>query len=523
MNLRAELLVAFGLLGVGLLSGTTVTFYDEALPTTMNPLFSRSMVDVRTHELVFDRLFYRSGITNELRSRLVEKYQTLEGGEQLKLFLKDGVKWHDDRRLVPADVCFTIDAILNESTPSTIGKPYREAIRSCEVDDKDNAVIVSFNKLYYNPRERLGFHVLPQHVLKDTRVDPTHEFSSVPIGSGPLSADKDHREIRYEVFENAHHSSRITSLAQTQGADPFVQVRTLLNAGVHGVISVAPRLRPEIAASDEVGLQSYDLRSWWFIAINPNREPLGDPRVRQALDRTIDREALRELTVGWDPEDPDPACTFVSGPFVNASPYYNRSVQVNPTSDLAEAQRLMNEAGASQFNGRWMYNGAPIRLTVGIHAPLEVEAEDLLSQVGNQLQLGGFDRQVFKVTNDDWTRKALAGQLSKFDILIGKWSFGLVEDVNALFQTRSGDQGAFNIFGYSNAEADALMTKYAGARTDTEAKDAYHDLHALLADDLPYLFLWRLNTKSAWRNEVRNNIIAPYYYFTEYDGWTFRG
>jgi hypothetical protein len=40
-----------------------------------------------------------------------------------------------------------------------------------------------------------------------------------------------------------------------------------------------------------------------------------------------------------------------------------------------------------------------------------------------------------------------------------------------------------------------------------------------LAENLPYLFLWKLDTKSAWRNEVRNNTIAPYYYFTEFDGW----
>ena len=53
--------------------------------------------------------------------------------------------------------------------------------------------------------------------------------------------------------------------------------------------------------------------------------------------------------------------------------------------------------------------------------------------------------------------------------------------------------------------------------------DAYHKLHKLLSQDLPYLFLWKLDTKSAWRTEVRGNIVAPYYYFTEIDSWSVDG
>jgi ABC-type transport system substrate-binding protein len=163
-------------------------------------------------------------------------------------------------------------------------------------------------------------------------------------------------------------------------------------------------------------------------------------------------------------------------------------------------------------------------LKIGMNAPLDSEAKDLINQVGNQFQAGGFDRTVYKVTADDWSRKAVTGQLADFDLLIGKWSFGLVEDVNPLFNTRNkeGTRGQLNIFNYSNATVDQILNRYDSARTDTEARDAYHELHQFLATDLPYLFLWKLDTKSAWRNEVRGNTIAPYYYFTEFDGWIFQ-
>ena len=90
-----------------------------------------------------------------------------------------------------------------------------------------------------------------------------------------------------------------------------------------------------------------------------------------------------------------------------------------------------------------------------------------------------------------------------------------------MFQTRAAGKGEKNIFKYSDTAVDTILKRYEAAKTDTEAADAYHDLHASLATNLPYIFLWKLDTKSAWRNEVRNNVITPYYYFTEFDGWKF--
>ena len=516
----APLMLAGGLMGAMLLTGAEVSYYEEALPSTMNPLFARTMVDKRSHELVFDRLFYRSAITNELKSNLVTKYEKIDGGKQIKVFLKDGVKWHDGKDFGSDDICFTIDAMLNPDTPSPIAKEYREAIVSCESLPKESAAVVTFVKAYHNPRERIAFAVLPKHAFDSTTITPDLDFSARPVGTGPMKGSKGRREVKFTAFPNAHHNAKIDILSQAEGGDPFVQVRTLLNSGVQGVISVAPPLRPDVAASDDVALKSYDLRSWWFIALNTTSSVLKDKKVRQAIDATLDRSQLRELTIGVDPDDTNPPCEFVSGPFVQSSPYYNRSVKVVEKSDRAKAKELMTAAGGEQQAGRWIVGGAPVTLRIGMNAPLDSEAKDLLNQIGNQLQEGGFDRQVYKVTADDWTLKAVTGRLSdQYDALIGKWSFGVVEDVNAMFNTRAEGRGALNIFNYSNSRVDELLSEYEQAKTDTEAQDAYHDLHEYLAEDLPYIFLWKLDTKSAWRNEVRNNTISPYFYFTEFDGW----
>jgi peptide/nickel transport system substrate-binding protein len=514
-----------GMTGIGALmtlSAGTVSYYEEGLPSTMNPLFARKMSDRRSHELVFDRIFYRSPITNNLRSRLVSKTEKLEGGKKLKVWLKPDIKWHDGKPLTAADVCFTIDAMLDRRTPSPKGKEVRESIAGCEAPGaKDPTFTVEYVKAFHNPRERLAFHVIPKHLFDSTAISPDLEFSTRPIGTGSMKASKGRREVKFTAVPNAHHKAQIGAMSMAEGADPFVQVRTLLNAGVQGLISVPPPLRPDVAASDDVALKGYDLRSWWFIAVNTNNGAMRYQQVRQAINYTLDRDELRRLTIGVTPDDPNPPCEFVSGPFVQSSPYYNRAVNVISTSDKNKARYLMQQAGATDSAGRWLMDGEPIDLRIGMRAPLDIEAKDLTNQVGNQLQAGGFGTRTFKVTDDDWTVKAITGRLSEqYDLLIGKWSFGVVEDVNPMFQTRGGGKGTLNIFNYSNGEADKIMDRFDSARTDTEAKDAYHELHQFLAGDLPYIFLWKLDTKSAWRNEVRGGMIAPYYYFTDFDDWT---
>jgi peptide/nickel transport system substrate-binding protein len=502
-----------------LAAGGQISYYEEALPTTMNPLFARSMVDRRSQELVFDRLYYRSAVTAEIKSRLVEEATPRADGTQLALKVREGIQWHDGQPFVADDICFTIDAMLDPGTPSHLAKAYKEILTGCTVED--GQAVVSFTKAFYNPTERLAFPVLPKHVFAgDTAIQPDNEFSVRPTGTGPMKGSRGRREVRFTAVQNGHHQPNIDIASLGEGGDPLVQVRTIINGGVSGLITVAPPLRSEIASTDTVALKSYDLRSWWFIAVNTNKPALADKRVRQALNVSIDREELRRLTMGYDPDDIQQPSQFISGPFVPSSPFYNRSVRPTTRSDLAKARQLMTEAGAEQQGGIWVMNGEPVNLKIGMNAPLDLEAKDLLNQIGNQLQSAGFGRQVHKVSSDDWSQKAVTGQLGDYDLLIGKWSFGVVEDIAPMFQTRAGGKGTLNIFDYSDPEVDRLLEAHDMATTDTDAQDAYHELHHHLSKELPYLFLWKLDTKSAWRMEVKNNTITPFFYFTEFDSWT---
>ena len=518
-----SLFAAIGLTAAVLSTGAALSFYEENLPNTLNPLFASSVVDNRSQELIFDRLYYHDPIDNRIVSRVVEKGELVDSGRGYRLTLKAGMKWHDGKPVTSKDVCFTVNAMLDPNTPSPIAAGYRTILAGCEAESTQVA-IVRFTKVFHNPQERLGFSLLPEAAFGgSTAISPDMEFSPRPIGSGPYTGSRGKRGATFESYQNVHHAAQIQQLSLQEGQDPIIQINTLKNNNVQGIIAVPPPLRADVAATDDLQLKAYDLRSWWFVAVNNKKGALVDKRVRQALNMIIDRTQLREYSIGVKPGEQNSPCEFISGPFVQSSPYYNRSVLTKDRSDAAGAASLLTSAGLAQVGGRWTYKGAPVALNIGMLAPLNNEAPDLLQQIANQLGAAGFDRQETKISADEWNRTVLTGKATNYDLLIGKWSFGVVEEVNNLFETRSGSRGANNIFNYSNPSIDQVVSEYNAARTDTAAQDAYHKLHAILADDLPYLFLWKLDTKSAWRTNVTGNTISPFFYWTNVDTWRYGG
>ena len=116
-------------------------YFEESLPTSLNPLYASSMVDIRAQELVFDRLWYHDPITNNLESRLVERWEVAEGGKAVKLTLVSGLKWHNGKNVTSKDVCFTVNAMLNRSTPSPIAEAYRQVLAGCDTQGNQTALI----------------------------------------------------------------------------------------------------------------------------------------------------------------------------------------------------------------------------------------------------------------------------------------------------------------------------------------------------------------------------------------------
>ena len=490
-----------------------LAIYDSALPL-FNPLFRRNMADLRAQALVFDRLFYRSSITNEIKSRLVERHEL--DGNRIILELTPDIRWHDGQAFTAEDVCFTVRAILDPNTETNLDESIRRSLVGCSVDG-DLKAVVTLNGTFHNVLERLSFAIVPEHAFNTSYIPRDHEFSSRPIGTGSMRGSLGKRSAFFKAFPNPHHQPQIAELVIHEGGDPLVQLRTLMLKGAQGMVIVPPFLWQEIDSTDSIVARSYDTRSVWYVAINTQKSRLSNRAVRQALQYALDRPALVTLSLGIDADDQGSPVVFVSGPLMPNSNYYNRAVAL-PIRSLTDVARKMEEAGFQKQGGRWVDAAGPISLKLGMEASLDIEMGHLLNQVGNQLQEAGFDSQVYKIAPDDFHNLEQKGT-NDYDLIIGKWSYDTIEDVQAMFHTRQDGWGSRNIFSYSNPEVDVLLETFSTTSSSHEAQEAYQELHQIVARELPHLYLWRLGTKSAFDASVSPVLISPHTFFEEFDHW----
>ena len=115
MSIRKAISMGIMLGFATLAAAVKVQFYDESLPESLNPLYAESMVDFRAQELYFDRLYYNDPIDNKLTSKIVKRWE-LQSPTAIKLYLNEGLKWHNGEDLTAKDICFTINAIKDKKT-----------------------------------------------------------------------------------------------------------------------------------------------------------------------------------------------------------------------------------------------------------------------------------------------------------------------------------------------------------------------------------------------------------------------
>ncbi|MBW1879715.1 MAG: hypothetical protein JRJ84_15240, partial [Deltaproteobacteria bacterium] len=135
----------------------TLSVYDD-FPTTLNPLFARTMADLRAAELVFDRLFFRNTITNEVDSRLVWRSEGLDGGRRVQLYVEEGIRWHDGTPFGPEDVCCTVEAILLKEQK---GEYWWTDLAGCTFDEDAHTATIDLAHPHHDVFDRLSFPVLP--------------------------------------------------------------------------------------------------------------------------------------------------------------------------------------------------------------------------------------------------------------------------------------------------------------------------------------------------------------------------
>jgi peptide/nickel transport system substrate-binding protein len=494
-------------------NGGSLTYGEFGRPSTIDPITNNEMTALRLVELMFNGLVAINA-RQELVPDLAQRWDVADNGRRYLFDLRQDVVWHDGEPLTADDVVFTYQVIVNPKTVSSIRLRY-EFIESVQKLDT-HRVEVMLKRPVLNALGKLTFKVIPKHALEGrdwlTRTDP---FVQNPIGTGPYKLDRVGGDGEYVLVANDRYYKgrpHIDRIVMRPFADQNIMTQALLFNALDMIVQVSPKDLPQIDGDKRFVLTPYNALSYSFFAYNLRHPVLADRRVRQATTYAINRQEMLDAFFGG-------RGTLISGPFAPGSWAYNLDVKPHPF-DPAKARALLAEAGLVDTDGDGVLekDGQAVRLSLKV--PIEKESDSVKRVVlafQNYLKAVGLDVRVEFREWQAWKEDVFGRQ--EFDIILASWVFDDSADISSLFH--SGEVGAWrnNFIGYSNPEVDALIVEGKVTLDKEKRRSINQKLHAMLAEEQPYTFLWTLTNYAASHRKVRRLSIHPYTFFTFVDDW----
>jgi len=482
-------------------------YAEDLAPRIVNPLFTTTMSEIRLNELLFDSLF-RENYELKMVPSLVAEYRFKKGGSTMDITLKKGMKWQDGTPLTAKDVVFSIKAYQNKKTVSPNSRQVafiKDAVASNDVELK-----LTFVKPEDNPERKLDFLILPAHKFqgKDfvTRNDP---FKNKPIGTGPFKLSNYGDDNSITLEKNAYFSSAVSipNVTMKEIPDKSQQANLLKYESLDLVVKVLPKDVAALEENRKIELYPYQTNSWWYIGFNFKNLVLSDARIRRAIASSINiEELLKPIGTG----------DILSGPFVKSSPYYNHEPDVKPAAiNLVQAQELFKAAGYVRKGDFWEKGGKPLTLRLSVPRSLD-SAKEVVLNLQTQLSKGGVKVDPIWENDASWKKKIWRDL--DFDLVLSVWTFDAKEDIYDQFHSK----GSKNFISYNNPQVDQQLSKGIQAVDPQARKQIYRAVHKMLNQDLPYIFLWSLDSYSAISTRVENVTIHPFAYFTFVKDWVMK-
>lgn len=505
----------------GLPDGGILSYGEYGRPATLDPITSNDMIALRITELLFNGLV---GINRrqQIVPELASSWKVSGDGRVYTFELRKDVKWHakpgeEAKPFTADDVVFTYNVMMHPKTITPLKVRYEFIADARAVGT--HTVRFTLKRPIMNALAKFTFKIIPEHGPANPaylrRDDP---FVQRPIGTGPyrLSEVKPTGEIvlvaNEDYFKGRPH---IDQFVAKPFADQNIMNQALMYNSIDMMVLVNPRNIPELQGDKRFRLKSYNALSYSFFGYNMRNELLRDKRVRKAFTLAINRNEMLSSFF-------NNAGTLVSGPFAPGSWAYNLDVRPLPYNP-EKARSLLAEAGFKPgTDGIMEKDGKPLSLTLRV--PISKESESVKRVVlafKNYLHKIGVAIQVEFLEWQAWKEAVFLNH--EFDIVFASWVFDDSADISSLFHSAEIGTWKNNFGAYTNHDVDSLLVEAKLTLDHEKRRTIYRKLHALLAEEAPYTFLWTLSNYAAYHKKVRAVRIHPYKFFSYADRWNIPG
>jgi peptide/nickel transport system substrate-binding protein len=438
-------------------------------PDILDPTMARTYVGRIVFASFCDKLFDIDEKLN-IVPQLALSNQTSADGKEVTIKLRPGVKFHDGESLDAEAAKFSLERHL--TFPGSFRKPELAALDHVDIVDPLTIKLVlksPFSPLIAQLTDRAGMMVSPKAAK-----EAGDKFGLHPVCAGAYKFVERVQQDRivFEKFADYWNKDNvfIDRVVFLPIVDATVRLANLKSGGLDLIervlatdikdVRADPRLK--LSTAIELGYQGVTLN----IGKDKAKGPLSQsPKVRQALDLSIDREAINQVVFNGE---------FKPGnQWVNPDhPYYQKAFPIRPR-DVAKAKALLKEAG--------------VTLPVGVDfmVPKGAETEAVAQVIQSMASETGFDMKIRVTEFATSLKQAEAGEYQAFMLA---WSGRIDPDGNSyVFQHKDAPQ---NYSTWSNAEADKALDDARLVTDLAQRKAIYEKLTKAVMEDEPLLYLF---------------------------------
>jgi peptide/nickel transport system substrate-binding protein len=466
LALMAALLVS---IGTGVRAETTLRIGLAEDPDILDPSLARTYVGRIVFAAVCDKLFDIDEKLN-IVPQLALSYETSTDGKAMTIKLRPGVKFQDGEALDAEAAKFSIERHM--TFPGSFRKSELANVDHVEVVDPLTIKLVlktPYAPLIAQLTDRAGMMVSPKAAKQEG-----DKFGLHPVCAGPYKFVERVQQDRmvFEKFNDYWNKDNvfIDKIVYLPIVDATVRLANLKSGGLDLIERVLATDIKDVRSDSNLVLSTAPELGYLGLTINikndKNKGALShSEKVRQALDLSIDREAVNQVVFNGEFT---PGNQWISP----QHPYYQTAFPVRPR-DIEKAKALLKEAGVTP----------PV--TVDMMVPKGSENEAVAQVIQSMAAEAGFELKIRVIEFATSFKDATAGNFQVFQI---NWSGRIDPDGNSYVFLHSG--AAQNDGGYSNPEADKLMEDARLIAGPAERKAIYEKLTKIVLNDEPIIYLY---------------------------------
>src|SRR5438309_3212803 len=438
-------------------------------PDILDPTMARTYVGRIVFASFCDKLFDIDEKLN-IVPQLALSHEFSDDGREVTIKLRPGVKFHDGEPLDAEAGKFSLERHL--TFPGSFRKPELAALDHVDIVDPltiKQVLKSPFSPLIAQLTDRAGMMISPKAAKAEG-----DKFGLHPVCAGPYKFVERVQQDRmvFEKFTDYWNKDNIfiDRIVFLPIVDATVRLANLKSGGLDLIERVLAtdikdvRSDPRLVLSTALELGYLGLTI--NIANDKNKGALSQSeKVRQALDLSIDREALNQVVFNGEFT---PGNQWVSP----AHPYYQKAFPVRGR-DIAKAKALLKESGA------------PLPVSIDYMVPKGAENEAVAQVIQSMAAEAGFDLKIRVIEFATSFKQAQAGEFQVFQI---NWSGRIDPDGNSyVFLHTKAPQ---NDGGYSNPEADKLMEDGRLVADPAQRNAIYEKLTKIVLNDEPIIYLY---------------------------------